>query len=134
MHFSHVKPGETPYCDKGLRDFFTYRDLGIKDSSDGKVIMHLVKANKQSTGGTGWHTHDANLHVMVMQKGWAKFMFGNVETLVNTGDVVNLTGVKHFLYDYSEDMEFLEIVSPADFGTMDCVPPANAKVPAPAPW
>jgi hypothetical protein len=42
-------------------------------------------------------------------------------------------GITHFLYDYSPDMEYLEIVSPADFKTVD-VPPAVEKVAPPTPW
>ena len=39
----------------------------------------------------------------------------------------------HYLYDYSPDMEYLEIVSPADFKTVD-LPPATEKAPPVTPW
>jgi hypothetical protein len=42
-------------------------------------------------------------------------------------------GITHYLYDYSEDMEYLEIVSPADFKTVD-VAPCVDNVPPPTPW
>ena len=38
--FSHVKPGDTDYRSDGLRDFFLYRDLGVADATNGKVIAH----------------------------------------------------------------------------------------------
>jgi len=38
----------------------------------------------------------------------------------------------HYLFDYSPDMEYLEIVGPADFATVDV--PAPCAVPAPKPW
>jgi hypothetical protein len=38
----------------------------------------------------------------------------------------------HYLFDYSPDMEYLEIVSPADFTTIDVKGPC--EVPAPTPW
>ena len=45
-------------------------------------------------------------------------------TLVQAGDVVHQRpGIVHYLYDYSPDMEYLEIVSPADFKTVDMPPP-----------
>ena len=54
-------------------------------------------------------------------------------TLVETGDCVHQRpGIVHYLYDYSPDMESLEIVGPADFGTVDM--PAPAEVPDPTPW
>ena len=40
--FSHVKPGDTEFVSGGLRDFFLYRDLGIAEATNGKVIAHLV--------------------------------------------------------------------------------------------
>ena len=118
--FSHVKPTDTPYRTDGLRDFFRYRDLGIMDATDGKLIMQLVQANKPPEAGTGWHYHEADFHVVVMLRGWAKFMYEDQETVVAAGDVVHQRpGIRHFLFDYSPDMEFLEIVSPAAFGTVE---------------
>ncbi len=54
-------------------------------------------------------------------------------TLVSAGDVVHQRpGIRHYLFDYSPDMEYLEIVSPADFTTVD-VPPV-CVIPDPTPW
>jgi hypothetical protein len=54
-------------------------------------------------------------------------------TLVEAGDVVHQRpGIKHYLFDYSKDMEYLEIVSPADFGSFDVDPVCD--VPPPTPW
>jgi mannose-6-phosphate isomerase-like protein (cupin superfamily) len=112
------------------------RDLGIADATGGQVICHLVKANPDlpPEEGTGWHRHDCEFQIVIMTKGWARFMYEDKSTLVQAGDVVHqLPGITHSLYDYSEDMEYLEIVSPADLKTVD-VPPAVDKVPAPTPW
>ncbi|HEY2560503.1 MAG TPA: cupin domain-containing protein [Caldimonas sp.] len=131
--FSHVKPGDTTWRSDGLRDFFLYRDLGIAAATHGKVIAQLVKANVAPERGTGWHRHEAGFHIVVMLKGWAKFMYEDQETLVAAGDCVHQRpGIVHFLYDYSFDMEYLEIVGPADFTTIDMNAPAC--VPEPAPW
>ena len=118
--FSHVKPGDTEYRAGGLRDFFSYRDLGIADATDGQVVVQLVKANTPPEAGTGWHYHEANFHVVYMIKGWARFMYEDQDTLVEAGDVVHQRpGIRHFLFDYSPDMEFLEIVSPAKFPSIE---------------
>ncbi len=131
--FSHVREGETPYVSGGLRDFFLYRDLGVKDATNGQVIAHLVKANDPPEAGTGWHRHVANFQIVIMLKGWARFMYGDKDTLVKAGDCVHQRpGLVHFLFDYSPDMEYLEIVSPADFKTVDM--PAPCDVPPPTPW
>jgi mannose-6-phosphate isomerase-like protein (cupin superfamily) len=133
--FTHVKPGDTEFMGGGLRDFFLYRDLGIKDATNGQVIAHLVKANPDlpPETGTGWHRHEAEFQIVIMTKGWAKFMYEDKVTLVEAGDVVHQRpGIKHYLFDYSKDMEYLEIVSPADFGTVDVE--AVCDVPSPTPW
>jgi quercetin dioxygenase-like cupin family protein len=132
--FSHVKPGETPWRSDGLRDFFLYRDLGVAGATGGRVIAQLVKANEAPEKGTGWHRHEAEFHVVFMTKGWAKFMYENEEHLVSAGDCVHQRpGIQHYLFDYSPDMEYLEVVGPADFGTVD-LETGPASVPAPTPW
>ncbi len=131
--FSHVKPADTPWRSEGLREFFLYKDLGVAEATGGQVIAHLVKANKAPDKGTGWHRHEAQFQIVYMTKGWAKFMYGDQETLVEAGDCIHQRpGIAHYLFDYSPDMEYLEIVAPADFLSIDV--PAAAPVPAPRPW
>ncbi len=131
--FSHVKPGDTEFRSDGLRDFFVYRDLGVADATAGKVLAQLVRAQNAPEKGTGWHRHEAEFHIVIMLKGWARFMYEDQNTLVSAGDCVHQRpGIVHYLFDYSPDMEYLEIVGPADFTTIDM--PAPAPVPAPTPW
>ena len=82
--FSHVKPADTEFKGGGLRDFFLYRDLGIADATGGQVICHLVKANPDlpPEEGTGWHKHLCDFQIVIMTKGWARFMYEDKETLV----------------------------------------------------
>ena len=131
--FSHVKEGDTEFVSGGLRDFFTYRDLGIAAATGGKVIAQLVRAKEAPEAGTGWHRHVADFHIVLMLKGWARFMYEDTPTLVKAGDCVHQRpGIVHFLFDYSEDMEYLEIAGPADFSTIPM--PGPAPVPPPTPW
>ena len=131
--FSHVKPGDTSWRVDGLREFFLYKDLGIEKATNGKVIAQLVTANMAPEKGTGWHRHDAEFHIVLMLKGWAKFMYEDKDTLVAAGDCVHQRpGIVHYLYDYSPDMEYLEVVGPANFGTVEVEGPC--AVPEPMPW
>jgi mannose-6-phosphate isomerase-like protein (cupin superfamily) len=133
--FSHVREEDTAFETGGLRDFFLYKDLGIKDATNGKVVASRVCANPACPpeGGTGWHRHEADFHIVIMTKGWARFMYEDQETLVKAGDCVHQRpGVRHFLFDYSPDMEYIEIVSPGDFGSVDVEP--VCPVPAATPW
>jgi len=72
--FSHVRPGDTEFKDEGLRDFFVYRDLGVSDATAGKVLVQLTRAQNAPEKGTGWHYHVADFHLVIMLKGWARFM------------------------------------------------------------
>ena len=133
MKFSHVKPGEGEARSDGLRSFFRYRDLGIEGATNGAVIAQIVTANEAPQDGTGWHRHEADFHIVYMLKGWARFMDEDQETLVASGDCVHQRpGIVHDLFDCSPDMEYLEIVGPADFKTIDAEGPC--AVPAVTPW
>ena len=97
------------------------------------MIAQLVRAKEAPETGTGWHQHQAEFHIALMLKGWAKFMYEDNEHLLEAGDCVHQRpGITHYLFDYSPDMEYLEVVAPADFGTVDAE--GACAVPAPAPW
>jgi quercetin dioxygenase-like cupin family protein len=131
--FSHVKPEDTEFLPGGLRDFFVYRDLGVAAATRGKVIAHIAKANMPPDNGTGWHYHVAEFQIVIMLKGWARFMYGETPTLVSAGDCVHQKpGIVHYLFDYSPDMEYLEIVGPADFVSISVDGPC--AVPVITPW
>lgn len=131
--FSHVKSGDTQYLKGGLRDFFLYRDLGVAKATHGKMIAHLVKANLAPSEGTGWHYHVAEFQIVIMMKGWARFMYEDKVTLVAAGDCVHQRpGLVHYLFDYSPDMEYLEIVGPADFESISVEGPC--AIPPMTPW
>ena len=132
--FSHARPGDTGWNTGGLRDFFMYRDLGVAAATHGRVLAQLVRANlAPPSTGTGWHRHDAEFHIVIMLKGWARFMYNDKLTLVKTGDCVHQRpGIVHDLFDYSPDMEFLEIIGPADYKTIEA--PGPCPAPPPTPW
>jgi quercetin dioxygenase-like cupin family protein len=134
--FSHQKANaaEAVYRSEGLRAFFVYRDMGIIDATHGRLRVQLVRAARKSSeakGGTGYHIHTADVHVVYMVRGWAKFDYDGVDTLVEAGDCVHQRpGIIHSLYDWSDDMEFMEIIAPADFATTEITPPAVLAAPS----
>ena len=132
--FLHTKSADTQFLPGGLRDFFLYKDLGVAKATHGKVIAHITKANMPPENGTGWHYHVAEFQIVYMLKGWARFMYEDKPTLVSAGDCVHQRpGIVHYLYDYSSDMEYLEIVGPADFGSISVDGPA-CVIPDVTPW
>ena len=131
--FAHTTPAETEWRSDGLRDFFLYKDLGVAEATGGRVIAQLVKAARPPEEGTGWHHHVADFHIVLMLKGWARFMYEDQEHLVAAGDCVHQRpGIVHYLFDYSPDMEYLEVVGPADFATVER--DYSATIPPPTPW
>src|SRR5713101_5123716 len=103
--FSHQKANspDARYTDGGLRSFFVYRDTGITPATNGKLRVQLVRAARKSSeakGGTGFHFHTADIHVVYMVRGWARFDYDGVDTLVEAGDCVHQRpGIVHNLYD-----------------------------------
>jgi mannose-6-phosphate isomerase-like protein (cupin superfamily) len=133
--FAHVKAGDTPWVGDGLRSFFEYRDLGIAAATGGRVIAQLARAKEPPEAGTGWHRHAADFPIVIMQKGWAKFMYEDKEHLVEAGDCVHQRpGITHFLFDYSPDMEYLEVVGPAEFGTVEVTATLRCRLRIPGSW
>ena len=105
----------------GLRAFFEYRDLGIKDATQGKFVAHVIRAVPGMESPSAWHSHDLEFQMVYVTKGWVVFEYeGQGEHVLRTGScVLQPPGIKHREVRHSDDMELIEIVSPADFTTRD---------------
>lgn len=104
----------------GLRNFFAYRDLGIGAASRGSVVAHVIKAVPGEDHVSALHQHDVVFQMVYVLKGWVKFYYeglGEV-TLVKDSCVYQPPMVLHREIEHSDDLEMLEIVSPADFKTI----------------
>ena len=116
---AHAKDAE--WIKDGLRPYFRYRDLGIKDATQGRVMAQVIKAAKPCKGPMGYHSHVLDFQMGYMVKGWARMYFeGFGEMRVEAGDAwYQPPGVKHELLEYSDDWEVIEITMPAEFETQD---------------
>ena len=105
----------------GLREIFEYRDLGFKDSTKGDYVAHLIRHNGKKTKDEvqQWHVHDCTFQFVYVMNGWATFEYeGQGQRTIRKGDCIHQRpGIRHREIAYSEDVELLEIVSPADFKT-----------------
>ena len=63
---SHAKDAQ---WDKGLRPYFVYRDLGIKDATEGKVMAHVIRADQSCEGPMGYHSHALDFQMNYLLKG-----------------------------------------------------------------
>ena len=103
----------------GLRGFFEYRDLGVKAATGGRFHAQVVRAKKGSVQPTGRHSHALEFQMIFVLRGRATVEFeGEGRFEVKAGDVImQPPGMKHEVLDFSEDHEFLEITSPAEYDT-----------------
>ena len=104
----------------GLRPYFVYRDLGMKNATQGRVMAHVIRADQACDGPMGYHSHDLEFQMNYLLKGWARIDLEDVgEIQVTAGDAwYQAPGVKHELLEFSEDFEVIEITIPGDFPTV----------------
>jgi len=109
----------------GLRAFFEYRDLGIKDATKGKYGAHVIRAVPGMESPGGWHTHDLDFQMVYVTKGWVVFEYeGQGEHMLREGScVLQPPGIRHREVRHSDDMELIEIISPAEFPTAEASAP-----------
>lgn len=114
---SHARP--EAFVADGLRPYFEYRDLGIRDATAGRAVMHVIRARgcHQATGE--WHRHAVQLQLVYVLKGWVRFEYEGVgEVRLEAGSCVHQPpGIRHREIEHSADLELIELVLPADFET-----------------
>jgi mannose-6-phosphate isomerase-like protein (cupin superfamily) len=105
----------------GLRSFMEYRDLGVNAATHGQFRAHVIRIKKENRGEphdlhtTGLHQHLCEFQMFYVLKGWMRFVYeGQGEHLFQAGDcVVQPAGIVHNELECSDDVEILEIYSPA---------------------
>ena len=116
--------------DGGLRAFFEYRDLGIRDATRGAFGAHVIRAVPGKHPEPKWHTHDLAFQMVYILKGWVRFEYEDIgEVELRPGDCVHQPPrVRHREVEHSDDLELLEITGPAEFETAlaDGAEPAGA--------
>ena len=104
----------------GLREDFEYRDLGIRDATNGEFGAHVIRIAKPGVDHhTGAHAHATGFQMVYVLQGEAKFWFeGEGEVTVAKGDCFyQPDGLVHDALWMSDDCELLEITAPAEFAT-----------------
>jgi quercetin dioxygenase-like cupin family protein len=126
-----MKPGysraNAPAMIEGRREFFSYRDLLIKDASQGTMRGQVMKAVTGMTQPTGWHYHTCDGQFVYLLNGWVELEFEGSETLrFEKGDSVFIPGgLVHNELRTSDDFEALEVSVPGELGTVPVDPPAG---------
>jgi uncharacterized cupin superfamily protein len=107
----------------GLRAYAKYRDLGIADASQGLAQAHVIRLVGPCDPAevSKLHFHDVDFQMVYVLKGWVKtYMEGQGETLMLEGSAwTQPPRIKHLIMDYSDDVELLEVILPAEFKTVE---------------
>jgi mannose-6-phosphate isomerase-like protein (cupin superfamily) len=116
------------HYDAGLRAFFAYRDLGIRDATGGAFGAHFIRSVPGEGPKPHWHTHELGFQMVLVTRGWVRFEYEDIgEVLLEPGDtVLQPPGVRHREVAHSDDLEMLEVTSPASFRTAEVEAPAAA--------
>lgn len=127
FHVSHLAASE--FKGQGLRDYVIYRDLGMKEATGGLVDAHVNARGKpfDKEAVSKRHFHDVKFQMVYVLKGWNRMEFeGHGEHLMVEGSCwIQPAGIKHMVIEYSDDLELLEIIIPADYETVELEGPAG---------
>jgi mannose-6-phosphate isomerase-like protein (cupin superfamily) len=107
----------------GLRTYAKYRDLGIADATGGLARAHVIRLIGPCNPAevSKLHFHDVDFQMVYVLKGWVKtYIEGHGETLMKEGTSwTQPPRIKHLVMDYSDDVELLEVILPAEFKTVE---------------
>ncbi len=107
----------------GLRTYAKYRDLGIADATHGLAQAHVIRLIGPCNPAevSKLHYHDVEFQMVYVLKGWVKtYMEGQGETLMKQGSAwTQPPRIEHLIMDYSDDVELLEVILPAEFKTVE---------------
>ena len=107
----------------GLRAYAQYRDLGIADATGGLARAHVIRLIGPCNPAevSKLHFHDVEFQMVYVLKGWVKtYIEGQGETLMKQGSSwTQPPRIRHLVMDYSDDVELLEVILPAEFKTVE---------------
>jgi mannose-6-phosphate isomerase-like protein (cupin superfamily) len=118
FHVDHLEASK--FKRRGLRNYFEYRDLGIRKATRGKVVAHVIRARPGKAPHGQWHRHRCELQFVYVLSGWAVFEYEGVgKVRMKRGTCFyQPPGIRHREIRHSKDLEMIEIVAPADFKTL----------------
>jgi mannose-6-phosphate isomerase-like protein (cupin superfamily) len=118
---SHYR--EEDFKADGLRTYAQYRDLGIAAASHGLAQAHVIRLIGPCNPAevSKLHFHHVDFQMVYVLKGWVKtYLEGQGETLMKEGSAwTQPPRIKHLILDYSDDVELLEVILPAEFKTVE---------------
>lgn len=119
--FNYDRP-ESYVRGDGPRSYFEYRDLGLREPTDQRLHIHIVRSatDEPMEGGTGDHHHTMSQWFMPIA-GWADIeVEGQGGRRMYPGDLMCIAaGMSHNVPAYSVDYATLEMCVPAEYDTVN---------------
>jgi len=107
----------------GLRTYAKYRDLGVAEASSGVARAHVIRliGPCEPEVVSKLHFHAVDFQMVYVLKGWVKtYLEGVGETTFSEGSCwTQPSRIKHLIMDYSDNVELLEVILPAEFKTVE---------------
>ncbi len=120
FHVSHLT-GESFKTD-GFRPWALSRDLGMIEATGGMVDAHVNRRGRPYSAEEIQHRHFHNIHYQMIYvlEGWMRSEFeGKGEITMKKGSCwLQPPRIKHTVMDFSNDLELLEIIIPANYDTV----------------
>ena len=103
----------------GLRAFFEYRNLGVDDATQGKYSANVIRAVPGRHTEPSWHIHHLDFQMIYILQGWVTFEYeGQGQVTFRPGSAaLQPPGIRHREIEQSDDLELIELTSPAEFKT-----------------
>jgi cupin domain len=113
---------EADFKTGGLRDYSSYRDLGVAEAPGGLAQAHVIRMIAPFRPDLSVrHHHDVQFQMVYCLKGWFETEFEGVgrQRLIAGSSWVQPPGIRHTVVGWSEDCELLEIYLPAHHATIN---------------
>jgi quercetin dioxygenase-like cupin family protein len=116
---SHLR--EQDFKTGGLRDYSSYRDLGIAEATHGLAEAHVIRMIAPFRPELSvQHHHNVQFQMVYCLKGWFQTEFEGVgvQRLEAGSCWLQPPGIRHTVVGWSDDCELLEIIVPAQHETV----------------
>ena len=113
---------EADFKTGGLREYSSYRDLGVAAASGGLAEAHVIRMTAPFRPELGVrHHHNVQFQMIYCLKGWFETHFEGLgpRKLVAGSCWVQPPAIPHTVIGWSEDCELLEVLMPAHHETVN---------------
>ena len=121
FHVSHLR--EEEFRNDGFHSYVLTRDLGFAQATGGMVQAHVNRRARPFDAAevSHPHFHDTRFQMVYVLKGWVRSEFEGQGVLeMREGSCwIQPPGIKHNVLGFSDDLEILEVIMPAQYVTVN---------------